>query len=404
MFAPQASRQSILLIAGEISGDIHTARLADALLERHPDWTLHALGGSHLRKAVARAPGSHFLADTEGCSAISIVASSRIYLRCRRLKQEVLEFLETHHVDAVVLCDWGGFNGRLLPDLKRLGMPVLYYFPPRSWQRTGNAGLGIANFATRVATPFQWSADRLRSVGCNAEWVGHPLLELARGESRRAKLRAEFGVNDGESLVALLPGSRRSEIRVLAPHLANTAELICAERSPSATRFVAVVPELMRSEARSWFPASIPILADRAADLLLACDVAVVKTGTATLEAALADAPQVAIYDLPPAQILEWAVLWAWKRIPFIAMPNIILQRRAVPELLGPACRPGRIAAAVSLLLDDRCAREQMLSDYAEIRRALGSELPASATQRTAEILEEMLAEKKGCAPALAPA
>jgi lipid-A-disaccharide synthase len=304
------------------------------------------------------------------------------------LSKRVYDFLQKHEVDAIILCDWGGFNGRLLPNLHRLGIPILYYFPPRSWQRTGSAGLNIARYVTRVATPFQWSAERLNAIGCSAEWVGHPLLEATRRTDTRRALRTEFGVGDEQQLVALLPGSRGTEIRVLAPRLAEVARRLSATRN---LKFVAVVPEAMTKLARSYLPDWITILSDRASDVLRACDAAIVKMGTATLEAAIAGAPQVAVYDLSVFLRLEWCLLWAWKRIPFIAMPNIILQREAVPELLGLDCKPEKIERAIGSILDDEAVRLRIFNDYCEVSRALGSELPMSATARTAEMVEEMV-------------
>jgi lipid-A-disaccharide synthase len=317
------------------------------------------------------------------------------------LGKRVLEFVQTHRVDAVVLCDWGGFNGRLLPHLHRLGIPVLYYFPPRSWERTGSGGLGIARFVSRVATPFPWSAKRLLAAGCKAEWVGHPSLEDVRSKEERRALRTEFGVEEKQLLIALFPGSRRSELRILAPRLAKCAELLRARRS---LRFIAVVPQQMMLEARSHLPEWIPIVTNRASDLLAASDLAIVKTGTATLEAALAGTPQIAIYDGSTVQRVEWFLLWAWKRIPYIAMPNVILQRMAVPEVLGRDCRPGKLKLAVESLLDDEAARRRMLDAYAEVSQALGSELPLPATERTVQILEEMLGEATRGTPARADA
>jgi lipid-A-disaccharide synthase len=381
---------SVLLIAGEVSGDLHTALVARKLLERNPDWTLHALGGPNLRKAVADSPGSHFLGDTSNLSAIGIFSASLVYLRCRKLFYSALDFIRKNDVDAVVLCDWGGFNGRLLPHLHALGVRVLYYFTPRSWQRTGSAGLDIARYVTRVATPFRWSAERLTEVGCSAEWVGHPLVHATQQTDTRRALRAEFGIDGEQPLVALLPGSRSTEIRVLAPRLAEVAKRLNATRN---LRFIAVVPETMQELTRSYLPEWVTILSDRARDVLHACDAAIVKMGTATLEAALVGAPQVAVYDLSIVQRIEWCLLWAWKRIPFIAMPNIILQREAVPELLGLKCTPQRIEQAITAVLEDEKVRLRMFHDYREICRALGSELPASATERTAEMIEEMVME-----------
>lgn len=378
---------SILFLAGDLSGDAHTARLARLLADRHPEFRLHALGGRKLGEVVT-ATGGEWIADTTNCSAISLASVLKIYLWARWLQFKMRRFVRSRKIHLAVLCDWGGFNCRQLAFFQQVGVPVLYYFPPRSWQRTGTAGLQFAPQVTRVATPFDWSATRLTSVGCRADWVGHPLLETARGASSREALRQEFGVAPEEKLVALLPGSRLSEIHVLCPLLAATADLLSRA---GAVRFVVPVPEPLVDKARAYFPPSCRILVGRATDALRACDAAAVKMGSATLEAAVIGAPQVAIYDLGWVARIEWVLLWAWKRIPFIAMPNIILQRQIVPELLGLNCRPDAIAAGLTDLLKNGEARQTMEKGYEEIRKHLGGNLPVGATERTAQIVEEML-------------
>lgn len=390
---------SVLITAGDVSGDVHTAALARSLLARDPHLALHCLGGTRLQAAVSESCGGHVLGDTTNCSAIGIISAIKVYIRCWKLRANLRRFLDNHRVDAVVLCDWGAFNGRILPELHARGLPILYYFPPRSWQRSGHSGLGIVPHVKCVATPFAWSAQRLQSAGCRAEWVGHPSLEKIRSPEERAALRLRFGVRPDEKLVALMPGSRRSEVRVLAPRVARAAALISAQQS---VRFIAVLPQELTAEARFHLPPSIPIVTDCAMDLLAAADAAVVKTGTSSLEAVLAGAPQVAIYDVSVAGRIEWCLLWAWKRIRFYAMPNIILQREVVPELLGLRCQPEKIAEQITRLLEDGPARREMLEDYDLIRQALGSQLPVPATERTAQLVEEMLQETKAAAPVIA--
>lgn len=384
------SRPSILLIAGDVSGDVHIAALARALLARDPNRTLHALGGRRVRKVVAESPDGHFLADTTNCSAIGIYSAVKIYFRCRRLGNLLRNFVNTNRIDLAVLCDWGGFNGRALPLLHRLGIPTLYYFPPRSWQRTGSPGLGIVPYVTRVATPFRWSAERLTDAGARADWVGHPSLESIPDPDERPVLRRMFGIEPDETLVALLPGSRPSEIEVLGPRMTKAAAIV---RQNTRAQFIAVVPKELINQARAHLSPSIRVLSDCAMNLLLASDAAIVKTGTATLEAALVGTPQVTVYDASLIGRIEWCLLWAWRRIPFIAMPNIILQREAVPELIGLNCRAEKIADAVNRLLKNKDARDQVLQDYELVRQALGSQLPTSPTERTAAIVEEMLNE-----------
>jgi len=396
------AHRTLLLVAGDLSGDINTARLAREISRRHPDWTLHALGGRHLREAVAESPGARFVGDSSGSGVIGFVSAMSILPRVKRLHRRALHFLEKHRVDAAVLCDWGGFNTRLLPHLKRRNIPVLYYFPPRSWQKSGAGGFNIAPFVERVATPFEWSAERLNAAGCHATWVGHPLLETVLPSQPRDELRREFGVAEHEKLVALLPGSRDLELRYIAPHLAEAAELLSGYPASPPIRFVVAVPQgaarmarryfPFSPAARRYFPDSIPIIEGRSADALIAADAAVVKSGTATLEAAVSGVPQVMVYDLPPLVGAQWHLTGMSKKTPFIAMPNIILGRRAVEELLTDNCRAHPISQAVIKVLHDAALRERMRQDYVAVRRALGSELPGGATSRTADILDEMLA------------
>jgi len=385
------TKSSILLIAGDVSGDINTARLARVLLERHPGWTLHAVGGPHLGAEVVKSPGGLWLDDTSDLSGIGIYSSIRMYPRAKRISLRMHQFMREHRIDAAVLCDWGAFNCKQLEFLKNAGVPVLYYFPPGSWRRKGAGGLGIAPLADRIATPFEWSAQRLRAAGGNAEWVGHPMLEIKYEEGRRAALRGEFGAGEHEKLIALLPGSRMSEINCLGPRMAAVAEIL---RKREGMHFVAAVSQRRAEAAKACFPEWVKIVPERAANVLFACDAAVVKSGTATLEAAVIGAPQVMIYDVPWVGRFEWLFLWMWKRnIPFIAMPNVILQRMAVRELLGLDCKPEKIAQAVTELLEDESKRARMAEDYREIRERLGARLPESATRRTAAILEELLLE-----------
>lgn len=362
-------------------------------MARHPDWQFHALGGKHLGAAIAG--HGRWLGDTTGCSAIGVLTSVPIYFRAKIVSERMRAFVRRHGMSAVVLCDWGGFNCRQLPFFRKHGVPVLYYFPPRSWQRAGIGGLNIAQQVRRVATPFEWSERRLRSAGCDAEWVGHPLLEASHTPAQRGSLRREFGIKEGQKLVALLPGSRMTELRVLAPRMAQAAELL---RQRHQAKFIVAVPETLAARARRYFPASIQIVSNRTPEALLASDAAIVKTGTATLEASVIGTPQIAVYDFGWLRRIEWLALWMWRKIPFIAMPNIILQRGAVPELLGLDCKAEGMAIAIGELLEDEILRARMEAAYVEVRRALGAELPQGATARTAEILEEMVGVREAAA------
>jgi lipid-A-disaccharide synthase len=389
------SPPSILFIAGDVSGDVHAAALARALLAHDPSRAIHALGGKRLREAVAQSPGGVFLADTSDSSAIGVVSALLIYFHCRRLRGRLREFLARHHVDLVILCDWGGFNRRIIAELHGRGLRIFYYFPPASWQRSGTRALCIVPYVSGVATPFAWSAERLRAAGARAEWVGHPSLEYSGTMEERSAARRRYANGPNEKVIALLPGSRLTELKVLGPRMAQTISLIQREMD---ARFIAAIPRELAAQARRYLPDEVEIVSDQTREILLAADAAIIKTGTGTLEGALAGTPQVTIYDVSLIGRIEWCVLWSWRwwRIRFIAMPNIILQRPVVPELIGLNCRPEKIARELLRLLQDDQARRRMLADYALIAQALGSELPISATERTAQMVEETLSEITG--------
>jgi lipid-A-disaccharide synthase len=219
--------------------------------------------------------------------------------------------------------------------------------------------------------------------------VGHPLLEEVLPS--RDILRRELGVADGEKLITLLPGSRALELRYIAPHVAAAAEVLSKQYSTSPIRFLVAVPPGATQAVRRYFPASIPILEGRSAEALSAADVAIVKSGTATLEAAVAGVAQAVVYDVPLVVRLQWLLMGMQKKAPLVAMPNIILERMAVPELIAINCKGHLIARAVGEILEDAALQERIQQDYLAVRRALGSELPVGATIATADILDEML-------------
>ena len=379
--------KTLFFCAGDLSGDIHSARLACEVLRRHPDWKIYALGGAHLREAGAKIVG-----DTSTLGVIGYVSALAVTPRSLSLKKAALRFLKSQRVDGIVMCDWGGFNTRFLPHIKNLKIPTLYYFPPRSWQQSGEGGLAIAPLVEAIATPFEWSAKRLQAAGGNAQWVGHPLLEIvaeSKVQHPREKIRKELGVAADEFLVALFPGSRPAELKIIAPHVAGAVGVLRA-RFGAKVRFVVAVPRGAAVAVKSHFP-DVAIWENRASQILSSCDAAIVKSGTATLEAAVCDAPQVVVYDVSRLVEAQVRLTGLRKKVPFVAMPNIILQRGVVPELLGKNCRAQFIAEAMSTLIESPVARAAMRAEYSLVRAALGATLPYTATSRTADILDEMV-------------
>jgi lipid-A-disaccharide synthase len=372
--------------AGDLSGDYHCSLLISELLARHPKWQITALGGRRMGEA-----GAQLLGDTSELGVIGFASALAILPQTLRLRARAVEWMEKNRPDAVVMCDWGGFNSRTLPDVKRLGIPVLYYFPPRSWQKHGDGGLSVAPFCEQIATPFEWSARRLNEAGGRAEWVGHPILETMRAGASRETVRGELGVVQDEKLVVMLPGSRALERKVIAPHIAGAIDIL---KTRFQARFVVAATGGSTAKLRPIFGNDIQIVENRTFDLLRACDAAIVKSGTSTLEAAVAGAPQVVVYDVPSLLRAQVHLTGLRRKVPFVAMPNIILERGAIPELLGNDCRAPKIADALAPLLENRERVSAMRADYALVREALGEKLPYTATSRTAELVEELVSNR----------
>ena len=261
----------IFLSVGDLSGDVHCAALVRELLKRHPNWQVHALAG-----AQTRAAGAHIIGDTSGLGVIGFSSALAVVPRSLRLKKRALKWLETNRPDAAITCDWGGFNTRLMPDLERLQIPILYYFPPRSWQKSGDGGLAIAPHCAHIATPFPWSAERLNAAGGRASWVGHPILERLNETTPREQLRAEFGIGDDEQLLALMPGSRPMELHSIAPHVAAA----CRQIASGQRRFIVAATSGTTAKLRQVFGPEFEIVENRTFDVLRAADFAIVKSGT----------------------------------------------------------------------------------------------------------------------------
>jgi len=383
--------KTIFLCVGDASGDDHCALLVRELRRRHPDWRIVGLAGPRCEEV-----GVELLGSTKGLGVVGFVSALLIWRRSALLRQAAMRFLESNAVDGAILCDWGGFNTRILPDLARLKIPVCYYFPPRSWQKGGEGGTQIVPLVRSVATPFEWSATKLRNAGADAHWVGHPILEQIAALPTREKIRDSFDFAPDEIVVALLAGSRGMEIKAIAPHLAETVRHLAALGRSPHFRFVFAAPKGEATRVK-WFLAQLhgvahEVVEGRTLEVLQAADIGIIKPGTSTLQAAALDLPQVVVYDGPWFLRVQVELTGLRRKIPLAAMPSIILDRMISPELMGDHCRAPKIAAAVLDLLDSPEKLAAMRADYALVRRALGAEHPRSATQQTADLVEQLAA------------
>jgi lipid-A-disaccharide synthase len=379
----------ILISAGDVSGDACAAELVRAFRKRRADARFFGMGGAALAAAGAEVCVPQQLLAVGGL--LELAGSAR---RIARAWRELSALLRRERPDLVVLVDSGGFHLPFARRVRRLcPAPILYYVAPQVWAWRRHRLRALARRVDRVAVLFPFEVAHYAAAGVPADFVGHPLADrlraLARGLDGAAARRA-LALDPGRRWLALLPGSRRNEIRHHLPLQLEAARRL-HERRPELGFALALAPSIEPARVEPWLrraalPPEFPlaVVPGRTPELLRAAHVALAKPGTATLEAALLGTPLVVMGRAHP---LTAAIVRRAVRVPFYAMPNLIAGRRIVPELLQEEAQPDALAAAVEALLDGP-EREAQRAELAAVAAALG---PGGAAERAAAVVEKML-------------
>lgn len=382
--ALMAGQPTFLVVAGEASGDLHASRLMSAISARVPEARFVGMGGSHMSRA-----GLHAL---YGSSEISVMGFAEVVPRLRRILQVldgITDLARREHPVCAILVDVPDFNLRLARRLKAMGVQVCFYVAPMAWAWRASRAEDLRRHVDLLLCIYPFEERWFRERGVPAHFVGNPLLEddhLARPPDRAAA-RARLGIPDWSRVLALLPGSRRSEILRVLPDMLGAARLL-ADRRADLEIVLPVAPGLDRAAiAAACDEAGVRarVLEGQAVEALAACDVAAVCSGTATLEAALAERPLVVVYRGSP---LSWYLLFLFIRIEHASIVNLLAGREIVPELLQNRLLPDRLARELSRLLDDPAESARMSADLAAVRRELGG---PGASDRAAELVLEQL-------------
>jgi lipid-A-disaccharide synthase len=374
----------IVIVAGEASGDHLAAGLIRAARRRHPGIAFAGIAGPAMREA-----GCEAWFHTEEISVMGLVEVLRHLPRLSRIGREVQRRLLAERPAAYVGVDAPDFNLRIARHARAAGIPAVQYVCPSvwAWRRGRVKVLQAACDQVLCLLPFE--APFLAAAGVGATFVGHPFADEIPEHSDPAPLRAALGLA-GAPVVALLPGSRVSEVERLGATFAATAALL-QSRYPQAI-FVAPLANAtvgrIFSDAlvRAGRGCEVRLLDGRARDALAACDVALVASGTATLETMLINRPMVVAYRLAP---LTYGLARSLRivKVPFFALPNLLAGEGLVPEYLQADATPDRLSAALSGLIEspdgNSGLRERFLRLHRELRRD-ASETAADAVLRVA--------------------
>ena len=365
----------VMISCGEPSGDLYAGALTRELLRLDPSAIITGFGSQRLRSA-----GATLVDDFQGLSVTGLLEVARVLPRTYAIYRRLLAHAAATRPDVFVAVDFPDFNFRLAHAMRKLGVPVVYYISPQLWAWRPGRMKTMQRIADRVLVIFPFEEEIYRRAGVPVEWVGHPMLDVSGEVEPRSTFLGDLGLDPAKPVVALLPGSRLNEVSAILPGLVGAARII-HERMPGAQFVLARAPHLpdeLFADLNARGP-SIAMIADATDNVLAAADVALMASGTVTVQAALRECPMVVVYRLSP---LTYRLGRPFVRVDTFAMANLVAGRQVVPELVQDDFTPDAVAERALPLLADRRTAEAMRADLRAVRAKLGT---PGASQRAAE-------------------
>ena len=374
--------KSVVIIAGEASADLHGANLVAAIKRLNPGVVFSGIGGKRMEQAGVRI--------LYHASDMAVVGLTEVFSKLRIIFQAakaIKSLLKKEHPDLLILLDYPDFNIHIARTAKRQGIPVLYYISPQVWAWRGGRIKKIARRVDRMAVILPFEKDYYRQTSLTVDYVGHPLLDEYPRAMDKDRIAHRMGIGRSHPVVGLVPGSRKEEIRNLLPAMLGAAEML-AKQYPDLRCILPLAPGIEASFVQDIVGASnqdIQLFQGSIYEVLGVCDLALVTSGTATLETAIMGVPMVIIYKISPFSY------WLGRMIihvSHIGIVNLIGGEEVVPELIQGEVTADRLSAEALAILEDTEVRENMIRKLRLLREKLGK---GGVSDRTARIALEMM-------------
>jgi len=375
----------MLIVTGEASGDLQGARLIEALWRVDPTLEIEAVGAERIR-----ATGARLLEDSSTWGFIGIwdalVRLPLLWMIWRRLCNVVAR----SRPDLVVLIDCPGFNMRLAKVARNLGLRTLYYFPPSAWTKNPERVRTVARRVDHVVATFAYTERMFQQANQPVAYFGHPFLDTVVPEGPRDEVIARLGLPAGRRYVGLLPGSRRAEISRISPSIFEAAARLA--RSLPDVHFLVPVASpglsaLVRKTAARHAPGlSLTVVEGGSNAVMTVADLLIMTSGSASLEAVIHETPMILVYRL--ARFDYFLAQFVLTDFTFMGLPNLVLQRKVVPELIQHDASPARICAEAMALLTDPVRLAEMKDNLLKVKNELGR---PGAIDRVAEYIWETI-------------
>jgi lipid-A-disaccharide synthase len=375
-------KKRVMIVAGEASGDLHGGNLVQAMHKIDPEIRFYGVGGGNLKEA-----GAELIADAGDMAVVGLTEVVSKLGMILKVMAQLKASLKKDKPDLVILIDYPDFNLPIAKAAKKYGIKVFYYISPQVWAwRRGRIGK-IKKVVDKMAVILPFEADLYKEAGVDATFVGHPLLDVVRTKYPRKEALRRFDLREDVTTVGILPGSRESEVTRLLPVMLGAAEIIEKKIRPvqfvlplAATLDIAFVSQII---ARHSVP--VRLIPNEVYDVIGCVDIAMVASGTATLETALMETPMVIIYKVSaPSYYVGKMVI----NVDHIGLVNIIAGKTVVPELIQFEASPEKIAAEVMDILAVEERMESIKGELKKIRHMLGS---YGAAERVARLAYDMI-------------
>ncbi len=371
------------LIAGETSGDLHASRLMFWLKKYDTQAQFRYFGGDYMKSQ-----GGELIKHYKDTAFMGIVDVLKNLNKIQQNLNQVEQELKQYQPDVVILVDYPGFNLRVAKIAKKLGLTVFYYISPKIWAWNKRRAYVIKKYIDKMFVIFPFEVEFYKKYDYEVEYLGNPTLdeihEYLQTPFYAQNFYVQNGLNPHKIIIALLPGSRQQEVKLLLPFMVRLALKMA---SPDYQFAISAMSHLHKSLYKPAIDNKIPLIWDQSYDLLRVAYAAVVTSGTATLETALFGVPQVVVYK---TYWWQYYLLKPFVHIDYFSLVNIILGRKAVEELLQKRLVE-RTEKILNQILYKRDYYQRIKQDYEQLRRILGE---PGAAQRTAKRIVELLSEK----------
>ena len=370
--------KSILIVAPEPSGDLHASNLVKDLKAPKTDLEFFGLGGKLCKEA-----GVDTDFDIKKLAVVGLVDVWKNIFAIGKVFKGILKRIDSRKTDLAILVDYPGFNLRLARELKKRGIPVIYYISPQVWAWGENRIDIIKECVAKILVFFKFEEELYRKNGVSSEFVGNPLLETVKITLPKDEILKKYNLSKERPVIALLPGSRTMEVKTLLKIMAGSAEIIAKELN--GAQFVVAnyknLPASLYEKALKGSPLDIRIADGDAYNILSVSDFAVVASGTATLETAIIGTPFVITYKVGLINYIAYKIV---AKIKVLGLVNVIAGRVIVPEFLQYDATPEKIARESLEILRNGTKRSTMISELARVKSSLGT---PGASQRAARAI-----------------